>query len=100
MPIFYYANMQTQTIRTSVDLQADLMTQLRYLAAGSGISIKEILHQAAFDYLANRKIADRISADKIIGQIQAMSKIGKHGVNLTRAAIKERERLANADFRN
>lgn len=92
--------MQTQTIRTSVDLQTDLMIQLRYLSAGSGMSIKQILHQAAADYLANRKTADKISADKIIGQIRTMSKIGKQGVNLTAAAVKEREGLANADFRN
>lgn len=100
MPIFYYANMQTQTIRTSVDLQADLMIQLRYLSVDSGMSIKQILHQAAADYLASRKISDKISADKIIRQIRAMSKIGKRNVNLTRAAIREREGLANANLDN
>lgn len=92
--------MQTKTIRTSVDLQTELMIQLRYLAAGSGMTIKQILHLAIFDYLANRKITNSISANKIIDDIRAMSKIGKQGVNLTAAAVGERERLANADFRN
>lgn len=92
--------MQAQTIRTSVDLQADLMIRLRYLSAGSGMSIKQILHQATSDYLAGREIADKTSSDKFIKQIRSMSKIGKQGVNLTAAAIKERERLADADFRN
>lgn len=92
--------MQTQTIRTSVDLQADLMIRLRYLSADSGMSIKQILHQAASEYLVSRKIIDKTSVGKITRQIRAMSKIGRQGVNLTAAAIRERERLADADFRN
>lgn len=86
--------MQTQTSRTTVDLDWSRITSLKQIAISDRTSLKELINQAVGEYVEKRQVSQRRTPTEILKEMKKMSRWGKQGVNLTRAVIRERERLS------
>ncbi len=85
--------MQTQSARTTVDLDWEKVSQLKQLALMDRITLKEAISRAVGEYVERRRPVRRGPLE-ILKEMKQMSSWGKRGVNLTQAVIKERERLS------
>ena len=82
--------MQTQTIRTTVDLEKNLARQLKQYAGLQGFTQKQIIQNALVKYLNNQ--AKRQSASKLWQEMRSLAKTGKKRADLVTELRKDRNR--------
>lgn len=84
--------MQTQTHRTTIDFDREMMMQLRQVAFDEGKPVRKVVHEAVKKHLQTKKSKKKDSFEKIWAEMGRISKHGRQDINMTEWIIKDRDR--------
>ena len=82
--------MQTQSVRTTIDIDAQLARRLKEFSARHGLTQKRVITNAIKSYMTN--IATESDANALWKELRKLAQKGKKNFNLTYELRKDRDR--------
>lgn len=82
--------MQTQTVRTTIDIKEDLAKKLKEYSARHGLTQKDVISQAIFHYIGTK--AQENDAKKLWAKLRKIANSGKQDIDLIKELRKDRLR--------